>query len=301
MNALLPEGRLIHTPENAANFASVDALAEAMQRRTILETVVTRCGAGHDLHLQCGPLPGVIPRGELALEPPGKPVPRCAAMDRVGLPTAFVVQGLEANDGKLTCLLSRRRAQELVLARFSRMAPGTVIPATVTRLERFGAFVDVGCGLSSMIPISRISVSHIPHPACRFYPGQEIFALFTGMSEDGGRILLSHRELLGTWAENAAHFSPGETVTGRIRAIREYGVFVELRPNLTGLADPFPGAEVGQCVSVYIKSILPERHKLKLVILRPLPPADGSCTLEYCITGENMRNWDYYSPLMASQ
>ena len=42
--------------------------------------------------------------------------------------------------------------------------------------------------------------------------------------------------MLGTWAENAALFSPGQTVTGVVRSVEDYGIFVELTPNLAGLA-----------------------------------------------------------------
>ena len=49
--------------------------------------------------------------------------------------------------------------------------------------------------------------------------------------------------------------------------MEEYGVFVELAPNLTGLAEPYYDVKAGQKVSVYIKSILPEKMKVKLVIV----------------------------------
>ena len=75
------------------------------------------------------------------------------------------------------------------------------------------------------------------------------------------------KELLGTWEENAALFSAGETVPGIIRSIETYGIFVELTPNLTGLAELKEGVSVNENAAVYIKSIIPERMKIKLVIL----------------------------------
>lgn len=47
-----------------------------------------------------------------------------------------------------------------------------------------------------------------------------------------GRIVLTLRELLGTWSENAACFAPGETVVGIVRSVEDYGVFIEIAPNL---------------------------------------------------------------------
>ena len=56
-------------------------------------------------------------------------------------------------------------------------------------------------------------------------------------SVENGRISLSHKELLGTWEENAERFCAGETVSGIIRSVENYGAFVELTPNLAGLAE----------------------------------------------------------------
>ena len=79
--------------------------------------------------------------------------------------------------------------------------------------------------------------------------------------------MLTMKELLGTWLENAAAFAAGETVVGLVRSVEPYGVFVELAPNLAGLAEAAPGLDCGQLVSVYIKSIIPEKMKIKLIII----------------------------------
>ncbi len=155
--------------------------------------------------------------------------------------------------------------------------------------------MDIGCGLTSMIPIDRISVSRITHAKCRFYPGQEIQAVLTGVAPENGHILISHRELLGTWRENAAQFSPGETVTGIVRGIQDYGVFVELTPNLTGLAESVPGVQENQRVSVYIKAIQPDRHKIKLLIIEPLEEDVAYTPFTYLTAPGNLADWRYHS------
>ena len=95
------------------------------------------------------------------------------------------------------------------------------------------------------------------------------------------RIFVSHRELLGTWEENAARFSAGQTAAGVIRSIESYGIFIELTPNLAGLAElqdsRTSGLDLspGRSATVYIKSIIPERMKIKLVLIdtySQLPP-----------------------------
>ena len=116
-------------------------------------------------------------------------------------------------------------------------------------------------------------------------------------SLDDGRVCLSQRELLGTWEQNAALFSAGETVAGIIRSVEPYGVFVELTPNLAGLAELREGVRPGQSAGVYIKSILPSRMKIKLVIIdsQDVPPA-APTKLHYFITEGHISRWCYSPP-----
>lgn len=166
----------------------------------------------------------------------------------------------------------------------------------MTHLEGFGAFVDVGCGVVSLIGIENCSVSRISHPARRFTVGQEIYTVLTGSDPDQGRLFLSHKELLGTWLENVARFSPGMTVAGWVRGVKSYGTFVELTPNLTGLADQTEGLAEDDRVSVYIKAILPDRMKIKLTLIHRLEPEPGPEPLSYFITSGQLSRWDYSPP-----
>ena len=135
----------------------------------------------------------------------------------------------------------------------------------MTRLESFGVFADIGCGIAALMPIDRISVSRIEHPRERFSVGMNIKAVVNTI--ENGRISLSHKELLGTWLQNAEMFSAGETVTGIIRSVESYGSFVELAPNLAGLAEPNPIVEKGKQASVFIKNIIPQKMKIKLIVI----------------------------------
>ena len=133
----------------------------------------------------------------------------------------------------------------------------------------------------------------------RINPGDKVHRLNTikkivsGMDEETGRISLSHRELLGTWEENAARFSPGMTVPGWVRGVKPYGSFIELAPNFTGLADQTEGLAENDRVSVYIKAILPDRMKVKLSVLSKLEPSSKPEPLFYFITSGQLRRWAY--------
>ena len=80
---------------------------------------------------------------------------------------------------------------------------------------------------------------------------------------------------------------------GIVRGVRDYGVFIELAPNLSGLADWRGDLRPGERVSVYIKSIRPESRKVKLQIIQDLGPAGEPEALRYFITDGVVKNWIY--------
>lgn len=290
----LPEGFRLHTPENrwVNTPAAMDQAAEEEQ---ILEGIVTRCDCAHNLVVDCNGITGLIPRSEAALGLSSGRTREIALLSRVGKPVCFQVIG--EGDGQY--LFSRARVQQKALNYLmENLLPGDVICARVTHLEPFGAFVDIGCGLTSLVGIEHISVSRIAHPAERFYPGQWIHVAVRGMDPSMGRVHLTHRELLGTWLENARRFSPGETVSGVVRGNEDYGVFVELSPNLSGLAERKEGVSSGDGVSVYIKSILPEKMKVKLILIDKLESAPSTLIRpeDYQITQGRLQHFLYSPP-----
>lgn len=290
-NVYLPEGLGPLFPEGQ----SIDTLREALDSQTVLQGLAVRCDSRRDLHIRFGGFDGVIPRAE-AVHPALSGSERdIAILSRVGKPTCFTVTGLELDGGgKPHFTLSRRAAQEQAIAfLLDNAQPGSVLPAVVTHLAPFGAFVDLGCGVVSLIPLENISVSRIPHPSARFKPGQEILVVVTAVDGPACRFYLSHKELLGTWLENAARFAPGDAVQGIVRGVRDYGVFIELAPNLSGLADWRPDLRSGDEVSVYIKSIRPDKKKIKLQVIENLGTAFKPSALRYYITDGAVQDWTY--------
>ena len=200
MKRYLPEGMLLHTTRNQLYLASRAGLQAAMETDRILEAVVTRCDAEHNLWVDLGGCPGQIPREEVALGIAEGATREIAILSRVGRPVAFQIDALDLSGAVPYIRLSRRRVQQRAWAYFMEtLQPGMVIPAVVTHTEPFGVFVDIGCGVVSMIRIEQISISRITHPKERFSPGDRIFAVVTSVDPACCRIFLSHRELLGTW------------------------------------------------------------------------------------------------------
>ncbi|MGN0519803.1 MAG: S1 RNA-binding domain-containing protein [Candidatus Fimenecus sp.] len=282
MKTYLPEGILFVNAENQQNISSFSRLREAFYADTVLEARAVRCDRDHNLHIDLGGIDGFMPREECALGIAEGAVRDIAVISRVNKPVCFKILSFHDDEnGNRTAVLSRRAVQAECRKQYlQKLRPGDVIDAVITRLEPFGAFCDVGAGLPALLPIDSISVSRIPHPSARFFVGQQIRAVLKSVDE-AGRITLSHKELLGTWAENAARFSAGETVSGVVRSVEKYGIFVELAPNLAGLTEYVPGVAAGDTASVFIKSINPARLKIKLILVDRFPPAAVNYAFPY--------------------
>lgn len=291
-----PEGHLIDRAENKAAMLNAAALSDAMRDARILEARSMICDNEHNLIVDLKCMRGIIPREEGALGIREGTVRDIAIISRVNKPVCFIVTDFIRDAyGRITAVLSRRKAQERCMEQYiSHLVRGDVIDVRITHLEPFGAFADIGCGIVSLLPIDAISVSRIDHPRERLTVGMDIRAVIR--AKDENRITLSHKELLGTWKQNAERFRVGETVAGIVRSVESYGIFIELMPNLAGLAELKENVQPGQQASVFIKSILPNRMKVKLVIVecfdyayKPEPPV-------YFFDGDHMDKFIYSPP-----
>ena len=268
MKKYYPEGIIFESRQNKKCMESIGNLHECFLTEKILEGKVTLCDREHNLYVDLGVIQGIIPREECAVGISDGTVRDIAIISRVNKPVAFkIIDFMDDETGVRTAILSRRRVQEeCVQSYIKNLSPGDIIDAKITHNESFGSFCDIGCGISALLPIDSISVSRIPHPNARFAVNTMIKAVVKSIDEMG-RVTLSHKELLGTWEENASFFKVGETVSGIVRSIENYGIFVELAPNLSGLAEYTDNVYEGQQTSVYIKSVIPDKMKFKLIIV----------------------------------
>ncbi len=311
--AYLPEGALTiphlvpHTDtamavaENRYYTGTLRGLESALSQGKIIEGVAVLCDC-QTMRLTVelgGGMRGIMDREEVCYQPGGEPVKDIAIITRVGKPIQCRILGFtRGENGEILARLSRREAQRECHMRYLRtLRTGDIIPARVTHMEPFGAFLDIGCGMVALATVDSLSVSRISHPRDRFNLGECILAVVKQIDAGAGRIYMSTRELFGTWEENAACFTTAQTVTGVIRSMEDYGIFVELSPNLAGLAEPrnntLPDCQPGDGCAVYIKSILPDRMKIKLVLIDLCPPPPRS-PLRYMLPADrHLERWQY--------
>ena len=205
-NRYLPEGKLISSAENREALMLLSGSHRELVQGRILEAPVLLCDSEMNLIVDLGAIKGIIRKSEAAYIKAGESIKDIAVISRVGKPVCFKVMGFERDkEGKEFAVLSRRAAQiECMNNYLMTLSCGDIIDARITHLEHFGAFVDVGCGIASLLSIDCISVSRISHPRDRFSVGMYIKAVVKSVDRDLERLYVSHKELLGTWEISAS-------------------------------------------------------------------------------------------------
>ncbi len=146
---------------------------------------------------------------------------------------------------------------------------GQKVSGIVKNITKYGAFVDIGGGVVGLIYIEDLSVARIKTPYERLNIGQKIDIVVKSIDEETGRINFSYKDTLGTWEENAHKFQTGMKTKGIVRETEKNknGIFIELTPNLVGMAEYKDGLNYGEQIDICIKKIDYDKKKVKLIIM----------------------------------
>ena len=189
-------------------------------------------------------------------------------LNKKGKVLPVCIKEIIETDGGVELVMSKR-ILELKVRRwmYMHLKPGVKLKGIVVGLKDYAAFVDVGGGVTGILKIQDMSDTMIANSADMFKLGQRIEVIVKKYDRDTGRIELSYKELLGTFEENVKEFKEGDIVEGTVRNRIKTGVFVELKPNVIGIAEHVNGIEPGQKVLVSIRKINLEKKKIKLIII----------------------------------
>lgn len=269
-----------------------NVLEELRRSGTITPVRVLEANKG-GLLIQLGNVQGFLPVSQLS---PGN-YPRVSGGDRqkileklktfVGKPLDAKVIDVDPREEKL--IVSEKAAWEErqgdVLAQYHT---GDAINGIVTALADFGVFVrfpvadgeDAGSTppaenhLEGLIHISEISWKRVEHPRDVVKIGEHVRVQIINI--EGSKIFLSLKRLTeDPWLQAAERYRVGQRVEGRIVKVQPFGLFVELDPEIHGLAHvselgdtppttPEEAAKVGETRTFTIISIDTKEHRLGL-------------------------------------
>ena len=145
---------------------------------------------------------------------------------------------------------------------------GEIVKGTVRNIQPYGAFIRTDDGVDGLLYIEDISVARIKTPAERLKVGQKIDVVIKDIDKQENRVYFSYKEMLGTWEDNIKDIQEKTIVQGTVRETEKNrrGIFIEIKPNLIGMAEYKEGLQYGQKVDVYVKKIVKEKKKIKLII-----------------------------------
>lgn len=187
---------------------------------------------------------------------------------------------VEVDRERKRIVLSRRKVleKERDAARqetVGRISVGQVLKGKVTRVEEFGAFVDLG-GVEGLVHVSQISHQRVEKAGTVVSAGQEVEVQVLKIEEGGKRIGLGMKQLQpDPWAGVASRFAVDSVVTGKVTRLQEFGAFVELAPGVEGLLHvsamakdrvrhPKDAVKPGQELTVRIVAVEPGRSRISL-------------------------------------
>ncbi|HED66292.1 MAG TPA: S1 RNA-binding domain-containing protein [Planctomycetes bacterium] len=199
---------------------------------------------------------------------------------------------LEIDRDRNRIVLSRRAVLEAEARRErehagAALTEGAICRGKVTRIEPFGAFVDLG-GIEGLLHVSNISHQRVEHPEEKLAVGQDVEVQILRIEEGGKRIGLGMKQLeTDPWDEAAERLRPDSIVTGTVRRIADYGAFVEVLPGIDGLLHVSQlgvgrvqrvgsVVSVGDEVTVRVISVDPVARRISLSRLDPRGALIGS-------------------------
>lgn len=146
---------------------------------------------------------------------------------------------------------------------------GEIVSGVVKNIQPYGAFIQTNKGIDGLLYIEDISVARIKTPKERLSVGQKINVVVKDINTEKNRVYFSYKEMLGTWDENIRDIQEKTIIPGIIRETEKdnRGIFIELKPNLVGMAEYKEGFEYGQKVEVYVKKIIEDKKKIKLKLV----------------------------------
>lgn len=162
-------------------------------------------------------------------------------------------------------------------SRISEFAEGSKIEGRVTRVEPFGAFVEIAPGLEGLVHISEMSNEHVKRASDVVKVGQTVNVEIQSIDTARKRLSLSMKEAgEDVWSEIDQHFVVGQKVSGAVENIEDFGVFVRLQGatallprsemGLARDATPHRLYKTGQTVEAKILEIDPIRRRIALTV-----------------------------------
>ncbi|MDX5300016.1 MAG: 30S ribosomal protein S1 [Gammaproteobacteria bacterium] len=162
----------------------------------------------------------------------------------------------------------------------NRYPEGTKVTARVTNLTDYGCFAELEEGVEGLVHVSEMDWTNKNiHPSKVVQVGDDVEVMILDIDEERRRISLGIKQCHSNpWEDFSGRFNKGDQVTGKIKSITDFGIFIGLEGGIDGLVHLSdiswnePGEEAvrrykkGEEVDTVILSVDPERERISLGI-----------------------------------
>jgi ribosomal protein S1 len=251
-------------------------LEEMMNQKQTIPVKIIGANTG-GLLVQFGKIQGFLPTSQLSPEhfprvPDGDKNQILSLLRKyIGQTFQVKIIGLSKKENKL--IVSEKEVVKEILNQKKTFKVGDIVEGEVQGLVDFGAFIKFD-GQEGLCHISEIAWRRLDHPSDVLKIGDKVKAEIIGIED--GKFSLSIKKLIpDPWKNVHKKYKVNQIVEGKILKINPFGFFVELDPEIHGLAhvselsedgkkDPAEIAKVGDVLKFKIISIEPEEHRLGL-------------------------------------
>ncbi len=201
------------------------------------------------------------------------------AKSLIGLKDKFRVLKMDAL--RTNAIVSRRAIQSDTIAAAQREAMknislGAVLEGTVKNITDYGVFVDLG-GIDGLLHVTDLSWKRVNHPRELVHVGEKIQVKVIQFDAESHRISLGMKQLEeDPWETASRAFNVGDTVSGKVSSLTDYGAFIDLGNNIEGLVHmselswtnknihPSKVLQNGQDVNVVVLGIDQDKRRISL-------------------------------------
>jgi len=144
---------------------------------------------------------------------------------------------------------------------------GTRVKGKVKHITDYGAFIELGEGIEGMVHVSDISWTRkIKNPAEVLKKGERVEAVVLSLDQENRRVNLGIKQLIpDPWPQLMEKFKLNSVVEGVIKNITNFGIFVELAPELEGLVHI---SEIDPSIANKLEEVYKVKDKIKVKIIK---------------------------------
>lgn len=261
---------------NEGNPEDWERAEDDMHNHRILELPITDCNKGGVI-VSYYSIQGFVPTSHMLNLPRLPDIEERLRVlgQKIGEMLRLRIIEIDRERGRL--ILSERAAleDENALRLWSTVKPGDILEGDVTRLEPYGAFVDVG-GVEGLVHISELSWNRVDHPSDVVQVGDHVQVYVLGVKPNQRKIALSLKRLFpDPWEKVEDKFHPGDVLEGVVTHVARFGAFVRVDDGIEGLvhvsemsenprANPWNLVSVGEVVRVRVLQVDGANRRLAL-------------------------------------